>query len=419
MAEFPPELLRQLAGMPGLSEEDDILQQQLAQTEALRQGSGRQYTTGLGAALGGLGDALKGTVGAFAANAVRDKQRSNNAQRSAARQGFGAFAAEPVPSLDTALLFSDEPTAKEQAAAYVEALRQRRQAGQAALMSGDQVLTKLGQEQLRQAEQGEQMLADAGRFRSGQALQRAMQAQQQNFASGEAEKGRAFDGKQAALKMALERELAGGRMALDAAKAQAAQQKEAMDTGTGLRKELHGLPQTKAFQDVSVAYDKVQRAAKAPSAAGDLSLIFGFMKMLDPGSSVREGEFANAQNAAGVPERILAQYNKMVRGERLTPETRADFLTQAQGLYGAHETQYKQLAKHYSGLASKAGVSPEDVVLGPGAGAPQGGSFDLEQPATPPQAGRPSPKDAAALKWATENPDDPRAARIIQMHGAK
>jgi len=34
------------------------------------------------------------------------------------------------------------------------------------------------------------------------------------------------------------------------------------------------------------------------------------MKILDPGSVVREGEFATAQNSAGIPERIRAKYNR-------------------------------------------------------------------------------------------------------------
>lgn len=73
------------------------------------------------------------------------------------------------------------------------------------------------------------------------------------------------------------------------------------------------------------------------NAVGDLSLIFGYMKMLDPGSVVREGEFANAQNAAGVPERILNAYNRAMKGERLTSGQRASFLSQAEDLKGVAE----------------------------------------------------------------------------------
>jgi len=39
--------------------------------------------------------------------------------------------------------------------------------------------------------------------------------------------------------------------------------------------------------------------------------------MLDPGSVVRESEFATAQNAAGVPDQVRNMYNKVLSGTRL------------------------------------------------------------------------------------------------------
>jgi len=130
-----------------------------------------------------------------------------------------------------------------------------------------------------------------------------------------------------------------------------------------LRKEFDSLPEVKPFKEVSTAYDKIQRAAKTPSAAGDLSLIFGYMKMLDPGSTVREGEFANAQNAGGVGDRIVAQYNRIKDGERLSESQRADFLRQAEELYSAQGANYASAADRYRGLAKKSGIPEDDVAV--------------------------------------------------------
>lgn len=71
------------------------------------------------------------------------------------------------------------------------------------------------------------------------------------------------------------------------------------------------------------------------SAADDLAIIFNFMKMLDPGSVVREGEFANAQNSAGVPDRIRNLYNNLMEGTRLNPVQRAEFIETAGGVLQA------------------------------------------------------------------------------------
>lgn len=132
---------------------------------------------------------------------------------------------------------------------------------------------------------------------------------------------------------------------------------------TDIRKEFNALPPVKNFAVQSDAYAKVVSAAKDPSAAGDLALIFSFMKMLDPTSVVREQEFANAQNAAGVPERLRAAYNNVLTGERLTPSTRADFLSQTQAIYAGAEQEYGNIEKQYRGLAERQGIPLEDALI--------------------------------------------------------
>lgn len=135
--------------------------------------------------------------------------------------------------------------------------------------------------------------------------------------------------------------------------------KERFDVETGLRKEFTTL--SKDFSQVRDAYGRIQASAKAPSAAGDLALIFNYMKMLDPGSTVREGEFATAQNAAGIPEIVRAQWNKALTGERLTDNTRNDFVTRAGGLFKTQERQHKKLTDQYKGIAKRLDIDERNV----------------------------------------------------------
>lgn len=131
-----------------------------------------------------------------------------------------------------------------------------------------------------------------------------------------------------------------------------------LKAATDLRKEYQGRPGVKEFNTVKSAYSKIQSAAKNPSAAGDLSLIFAYMKLLDPNSTVREGEFANAQNAAGVPDQVKNMANKIVSGERLNPSQRQDFINQARGVYGAQAEQLKAIEDEFGGLSKRYGVDP-------------------------------------------------------------
>lgn len=109
-------------------------------------------------------------------------------------------------------------------------------------------------------------------------------------------------------------------------------------------------------------YNKVISAAKDPSPAGDISLIFAYMKTLDPTSVVREGEFATAANAGSVPERVVVQYNKAMEGTRLIPAQRADFVNKSRALVEAAEVPFIQAKNTTIGLSKYYGIDPELIM---------------------------------------------------------
>lgn len=119
----------------------------------------------------------------------------------------------------------------------------------------------------------------------------------------------------------------------------------------------------KDYEQSLYGYNKVVSAANDPSPAGDIALIFGYMKTLDPNSTVREGEFATAQQAGGVPERVVALYNQVLNGTRLTGDQRKDFATQARSQFGVYQARKSQLDTFYSGLAERSNISPQDVLV--------------------------------------------------------
>lgn len=119
---------------------------------------------------------------------------------------------------------------------------------------------------------------------------------------------------------------------------------------------------SKDFYTVRDNYNKVVASATDPSPAGDLSLIFAYMKTLDPTSVVREGEFATAQNAGSVPTSILAKYNQVVNGTRLTGAQRSDFVDRSSKLYNAAKSQQDQTKTEFSSRAAQYNV-PESLVV--------------------------------------------------------
>lgn len=119
------------------------------------------------------------------------------------------------------------------------------------------------------------------------------------------------------------------------------------------------------------AMRRIVASAKDPSAAGDMALLYGYMKMLDPNSVVRESEFATAAQSGSLPQQIQGAATKILNGQRLTPEQRADFVNRAQRLYGEAQGTNKTIRKSYEQRAKKFGVDPSLVFT------------DIDEPAAP------------------------------------
>ena len=103
-----------------------------------------------------------------------------------------------------------------------------------------------------------------------------------------------------------------------------------------------------------------------PTAASDMSLMFQFMKMMDPGSTVREGEYAKAQDTTTVPQRIVNKYNQMVvNGEALDPTQRANFYTEAKNLLAAQLKEQQKIDNRYKDDTKKYGIHDSSMVVDP------------------------------------------------------
>ena len=85
------------------------------------------------------------------------------------------------------------------------------------------------------------------------------------------------------------------------------------------------------IENIITAYDKAYTLDK-PGAA-DISLIFSYMKMLDPRSVVREGEFLVARQTGGPADFLLSYLNRLKDGSILTDGVRRSFRDMAIGLY--------------------------------------------------------------------------------------
>lgn len=137
------------------------------------------------------------------------------------------------------------------------------------------------------------------------------------------------------------------------------------------------------------AYNRLQAASSGGSGASDIAMVYSYMKMLDPTSVVREGEYATAENAGGIPATVMNAYNRLVNGERLPDSLRQQFLAEGASQYRAAETSQAALLKQYQDLATHYHFDPAGIALDMTAGtqahppAAMGGTVPVSAPGAP------------------------------------
>ena len=186
----------------------------------------------------------------------------------------------------------------------------------------------------------------------------------------------------------------------------------------------------KRFMDESGSYQNAGEhltnlyvGAKQNNAAGDMGMIFSYMKMLDPTSAVREGEQASAQNAAGVPDRVRNIYNNLLTGQRLSPAQRREFLSMGLGLFQEQEKRLSPRKEYFSGIARQYGMDPSLILQDPygGLGAEVDGYLKeaaTTVPASPGAgAGTPAPRVVPGVSGAAPAVPAPRQVTGVTGRG--
>ena len=100
---------------------------------------------------------------------------------------------------------------------------------------------------------------------------------------------------------------------------------------------------------------------KNPQVA-DVSMIFNFMKMLDPGSTVREGEYATAKNTAGIDQGMRNTFNAALGSGFLSDSQRADFRRTAWKLINAEASNVQKINENFTALGEKFGISTDNIL---------------------------------------------------------
>ena len=122
----------------------------------------------------------------------------------------------------------------------------------------------------------------------------------------------------------------------------------------------------KQFREQTEAYEKIVglKSKPTPTNADDLALIYSYIKLLDPGSVVREGEIKLSQQATPLVGRLVQQYRRLYsdKGGILDPRTRLDYLNTTDTLYEGVKRANQPEVERISSVAASRGADVENVL---------------------------------------------------------
>lgn len=132
-----------------------------------------------------------------------------------------------------------------------------------------------------------------------------------------------------------------------------------------IEKELRGelVKSVESYENVKGAYDNIKDFSKQRTGASDMGMVYSYIKLLDPTSTVGPGEKTTAENSGGIPENIRGQINHWLGKGSLSDTQRKNLIAGAKTLYGTKAKSYKQKTNQIKDLAERYKVNPANVVL--------------------------------------------------------
>ena len=132
---------------------------------------------------------------------------------------------------------------------------------------------------------------------------------------------------------------------------------------SSLNKMFTSEPIYKELAGMDTAYKQVTSAIAAGTPIGDTAAATKIMKLLDPGSVVRETELGMAMAATGKLDLLSNYLNNYIKGTKLTDNQRKEFQSLANELYNAAASAYNTKRSQYKAIGDKFGLDT-DVALG-------------------------------------------------------
>jgi hypothetical protein len=159
-------------------------------------------------------------------------------------------------------------------------------------------------------------------------------------------------------------------------------------------------PAVKGFNDIDAAYKSIV-SNDATSGPAQQAFVFQFTKLLDPGSVVRETEYATSAANAGKINQMYQLAQSWSEGKPLTPKQISDMKAVANSIMQSYRKKVDSVNREFTSVARNKGLDPRNIVID---------TYQGSQVADP---------NAEALAWLKANPNHPKAAAVRQKLGVR
>lgn len=120
--------------------------------------------------------------------------------------------------------------------------------------------------------------------------------------------------------------------------------------------------QSQGFVDLRENAKKVVTSAARKTGAGDIALLFAFMKAQDPRSVVKQDEFATAKNAGGVPARWRNMWNEVLQGALVPQDVRDELVALTKDIYDKSAQEHTRRENIFRGITDRRGLNAKNVL---------------------------------------------------------
>ncbi len=139
--------------------------------------------------------------------------------------------------------------------------------------------------------------------------------------------------------------------------------KEKLALANQLRDEIAGNQTYKDYAAITPSLKAMVGYANSDTLTSDLPFVYELVKVLDPGSVVREGEISLAQGARSPLAAFQGALSAVAGGSRMTPDVKQQLLELALQKGKYIRDQYNQVITPKIEMAKRYGIAPEDLTI--------------------------------------------------------